>query len=141
MILIFVNQNFRVPLQTSSVDTDVLIFLIYFHNIDDNDCFLKTLQNCIWTTPDQLGWESLSDQRRCRLLLYLDKILANKTPPYLKEILSIREIFNNEGAPPILNNQSRYYATERNKSTFFAYSIKNWNVIITILHQCPHSPD
>ena len=86
---------------------------------------------------EELGWESLSDRRRCRRLLYLYKIVANKTPSYLKDILSLRRINNNEEAPPMFNNPARYNATERYKSTFFPDAINNWNILLSDFTSMP----
>ena len=36
---------------------------------------------------DELGWESLSDRRRCRRVLQIHKISNNQTPSYLKDKL------------------------------------------------------
>ena len=38
---------------------------------------------------EELGWESLSDRRRCRRILQIRKIVNNKTPCYLKDKLPI----------------------------------------------------
>ena len=36
---------------------------------------------------EELGWEALSDRRKCRRTLQLHKIINNKTPSYLKNKL------------------------------------------------------
>ena len=36
---------------------------------------------------DELGWESLSDRRMCRRVLQIHKIVANRTPSYLRDKL------------------------------------------------------
>ena len=36
-----------------------------------------------------LGWENLSDRRMCRRILQIHKMLNNKPPSYLKEILPL----------------------------------------------------
>ena len=36
---------------------------------------------------EELGWETLCDRRLCRRVLQIHKIMNNKTPSYLKDIL------------------------------------------------------
>ena len=45
---------------------------------------------------EELGWENLSDRRKCRRVLQIHKIISNNTPSYLKDKLPLycRELFN-----------------------------------------------
>ena len=45
---------------------------------------------------EELGWENLSDLRKCRRVLQIRKIISNDTPSYLKDKLPLncRELFN-----------------------------------------------
>ena len=61
----------------------------------------------------ELGWESLADRRTFRRLTLYYKILNNKTPSYLKDLVL-------ESAPPSIS-------TQRYKNTFFPFCYLKWN--------------
>ena len=77
---------------------------------------------------DELGWESLSDRRWSRRLVYFYKIHNNLSPVYLRENL-----------PPIRDHSSRSNSshsyhdiackTSRYKDSFFPDSISSWKNI------------
>ena len=80
---------------------------------------------------EELGWESLSDRRLSRRILFFHEIVTDKTPSYLKDIHPIPDIVENGEIPPVINNPARYNATERYKNTFFPNTISYWNIIMS----------
>ena len=75
---------------------------------------------------EELGWESLSDRRKCRRILQLHKIIDNKTPSYLKTKLPpTRRTF----LPAVFReNRCR---SNRYSNSFFQDAIKFWNIVIS----------
>ena len=81
---------------------------------------------------EELGWETLSDRRRCRRILQIHKIMNNKTPFYL----------NNKLPPkhrPFLVNVFRLIRcrTDRYKNSFFPDAINSWNIVISNFQDFP----
>ena len=82
---------------------------------------------------DELGWETLSDRRKCRRVLQIHKIINNNTISYLKdklpanckEMLSgiIRTTFH-----AIMCKSNRY------KNSFFPNAVASWNLFMEILN-------
>ena len=85
---------------------------------------------------EELGWEMLSDRRRCRRVLQMHKIDNNKTPSYLKDKLPTHRI-------PIFggNERNNFYElrckTNRYRKSFFPDAIASWNVFISDFDYVP----
>ena len=81
---------------------------------------------------EELGWESLSDRRLSRRILQIFKIIADKTPHYLKAKLPPNRL-------PFLAHVYRDFRcrTVKYKNSFFPHSISIWNEIITHFEQLP----
>ena len=80
---------------------------------------------------DELGWETLSDRRKCMRVIQIHKIINNNTlsypkdklPPYYREMSSgnIRNTFH-----ALLCKSNRY------RNSFFPYAIASWNLFMEI---------
>ena len=84
-------------------------------------CWQGTSRNKIY---DFLGWESLSDRRWARRLIYLYKVRNNLTPQYLKNILPTtchNSRRNDKEFREIICHTLRY------KNSFFPDAVKSWN--------------
>lgn len=85
---------------------------------------------------EELGWESLSERRWCRQMFQIHKILNDKTPSYLKEILPrLRR-------PLYCQNFTNTFQeircnSERYKNSFCPNAISSWNIIIDQFHEMP----
>ena len=79
---------------------------------------------------EELGWESLSDRRRCRRILQVHKIENGMTPSYLNDKLPAHR-----GPQPNENTHNTYYElrsrTNRYKKSFFPDAITSWNSFIS----------
>ena len=80
---------------------------------------------------DELGWETLSDRRKCRRVLQIHKIINNNTLSYLKDKLppNYREIFSG-------NIRTTFHAirckSNRYMNSFFPHAIASWNIFMEI---------
>ena len=85
---------------------------------------------------EELGWESLSDCRRCRRVLQIHKIYNNQTPSYLTDKLpsNSRSLFNG-------NNRNTFRSiickSNRYMNSSFPGVITSWNTFITHLDDAP----
>ena len=79
---------------------------------------------------EELGWESLSDRRRCRRILQVHKIENRTTPSYLNDKLPAHR-----GPQPNGNIPNTFYElrsrTNRYRKSFFPDAIVSWNKFIT----------
>ena len=82
---------------------------------------------------DELGWETLSDRRKGRRILLINKIINNNTPSYLNEKLPpiCREMFSG-------NIRTTFHAirckTYRHTNSFFPDAIASWNLFMEIFN-------
>ena len=84
---------------------------------------------------DELGWESLSDRRWFRRLTEFYKIHANMTPQYMKDNLPPkRPLRYGNNNPHIYHNI--FCNTTRYMNSFFPDSIRIWNNIDSVFHDC-----
>ena len=80
---------------------------------------------------DELGWETLSDRRKCRRVLQIHKILHNNALSYLKDKLppNCREVFSG-------NIRTTFHAmicrSNRYMNSFFPHAIASWNLFMEI---------
>ena len=80
---------------------------------------------------DELGWETLSDRRKCRRAIQVHKIINNSTLSYLKDKLppNCREIFSG-------NIRSTFHdffcKSNRYRNSFFPDVIASWNIFMEI---------
>ena len=80
---------------------------------------------------DELGWETLSDRRKCRRAIQVHKIINNSTLSYLKDKLppNCREIFSG-------NIRSTFHdfvcKSNRYRNSFFPDAIASWNIFMEI---------
>ena len=80
---------------------------------------------------DELGWETLSDRRKCRRVLQIHKIINNNTLSYLKDKLppNCREMFSG-------NIRTTFHAkickSNRYMNSFFPDAIASWNLFMEI---------
>ena len=80
---------------------------------------------------EELGWEPLSDRRRCTRIQQVQKILNNMTPSYIQNKLPRRR-------RPVyrLNINNNFYEirckSSKYMNSFFADRIKAWNNAIGI---------
>ena len=75
---------------------------------------------------EELGWESLSDRRWFRRLVYFYKIFCNNSPPYLYEhIPQIRIPIYGQRRPKILHEIK--CRTAKYMNSFFPNCVKSWN--------------
>ena len=78
---------------------------------------------------DELGWESLSDRRKCRRVLQIHKIIINDTLTYLKDKLPVnrRELSNG-------NIRTTFHVikckSNRYMNSFFPHAIASWNLFM-----------
>ena len=78
---------------------------------------------------EELGWENLSDRRKCRRVLQIHKIISNNTPSYLidKLPLNCRELFNG-------NIRTTFHVikckSNRYMNSFFPDAIASWNLFM-----------
>ena len=81
---------------------------------------------------EELGWETLSDRRLSNRILQIHKIIAGKTPSYLKDKLPPNRL-------PFLLTVFRdiKYRTDRYGNSFFPDAISSWNEIITHFEHFP----
>ena len=85
---------------------------------------------------EELGWESLSDRRRCRRVLQVNKIYNNQTPYYLTDKLppKSRSLFNG-------NNRNTFRSiickSNRYMNSFFPDAITSWNTFATHFDDVP----
>ena len=85
---------------------------------------------------EELGWESLTDRRRCRRILQVHKIVNNRTPFYLKAKLPIHHR-HHIGANVPNTIRSVLCRTERYKKSFFPDAISSWNTFISHFPNMP----
>ena len=85
---------------------------------------------------EELGWESLTDRRRCRRILQVHKIVTNRSPLYLKDKLPInhRHLI---GANVPNSIHGVLCRTERYKKSFFPDAISSWNTFISHFAKMP----
>ena len=82
---------------------------------------------------NELGWETLSDRRKYKRVLQIDKILNNKTLSYLKEKLSpcCREMFSG-------NIRNTFHAIRcksyRYMNSFSPDVVASWNLFMDIFN-------
>ena len=85
--------------------------------------------------PLLLGWETLSDRRWCRRILYVNKIKNNMTPSYLHQLPPIRRPLY------IFGNTNTFHEIRckmsRCKNSFYPEAINSWNNIITNVQNFP----
>ena len=85
---------------------------------------------------EELGWESLSDRRRCRRVLQIHKIYNNQTPSYLTDKLphNSKSLFNG-------NNRNTFRSiickSNRYMNSFFPDAITSWNTFIAHFDDVP----
>ena len=82
---------------------------------------------------EELGWESLSDRRKCRRVLQVHKIINNNSLSYLKDKLppNSREMFSGNIRTTfheIICNTNRYM------NSFFPEAIASWNILMEIFN-------
>ena len=81
---------------------------------------------------EELGWETLSDRRRCRRILQIHKIMNDKTPSYLKDNLPPnRRVFLPNVFREIKCRTNRYM------NSFFPDATSSWNIIISHFEDFP----
>ena len=80
---------------------------------------------------DELGWESLSDRRKCRRSLQVHKIINNSTISYLKDKLppNCREMFSGNIRTTF---HEFIYKSNRYRNSFFPDAIASWNIFMEI---------
>ena len=85
---------------------------------------------------EKLGWETLSDRRKCRRILQIHKIFNNKTPSYLKDKLppSCRALFNGNIRNTFLEIICK---SNRYMNSFFPDAIAFWNIFIKHFDDVP----
>ena len=74
---------------------------------------------------EELGLKFLQDRRWCRRLCYIYKILVNKSPNYLFNVVpASNTIYNtrNTNVIPLMNIRNNFF-----KNTFFSLTIIDWN--------------
>ena len=81
---------------------------------------------------EELGWESLSDRRLSKRVMQLHKIIDDKTPFYLKEILPA----NRRPFLPYVFREIQC-RTDRFRNSFFPDAIRTWNSLITHFENLP----
>ena len=85
---------------------------------------------------EELGWETLSDRRRCRRILQVHKIENGGTPSYLKDKLP-----NHHRPQPNGNNSKTFHEmrskTNRYSKSFFPDAIASWNTFISHFDKMP----
>ena len=81
---------------------------------------------------EELGWENLSDRRKCRRIIQIHKIMNNKAPLYLKNKLPPKH-------RPFLPNVFRPIRcrTDRYMNSFFPNAIDSWNIVISHFEDFP----
>jgi len=79
---------------------------------------------------EELGWETLTDRRRCRRILQVHKIENGKTPLYLKNKLPTHRQPLVDGNIPKTFPQLRS-RTNRYMKSFFPDGIVSWNFFIS----------
>ena len=79
---------------------------------------------------EELGWESLSDRRRCRRILQVHKIENGRTPSYLKSKLPTHHRPQPDGSVPMTFRELRS-RTIRYTNSFFPEAIATWNIFIS----------
>ena len=84
----------------------------------------------------ELGWESLSDRRRCRRVLQIHKIYNNETQYYLTDKLppKSRSLFNGNDRNTF---RSIICKSNRYMNSFFPDAITSWNTFITHFDDIP----
>ena len=84
----------------------------------------------------ELGWESLSDRRRCRSVLQIHKIYNNETQYYLTDKLppKSRSLFNGNDRNTF---RSIICKSNRYMNSFFPDAITSWNTFITHFDDVP----
>ena len=85
---------------------------------------------------DELGWESLSDRRRCRRILQVHKIENDNTPFYLKGKLPAHHRPQVNGNIPKSFREQRS-RTNRHKNSFYSDAIASWNMFINHFDKMP----
>jgi hypothetical protein len=80
---------------------------------------------------DELGWETLSDRRKCRLVLQIHKVINNNTLSYLKDKLppNCREMFSGNIRTTfheIICKSNRYL------HSFLPNAIASWNIFMEV---------
>ena len=78
---------------------------------------------------DELGWETLSDRRKGRRVLLINKIINNNTPSYLNEKLPpfCREMFSGSIRTTFHAIRCKTY---RYMNSFFPDAIASWNLFM-----------
>ena len=85
---------------------------------------------------DELGWETLSDRRKCHRILLIHKIINDETPSYLKSKLPAQRRRQPNTVAPIF--QTIFPKTNRYKNSFFPDATSSWNVCISYFSEMPH---
>ena len=86
---------------------------------------------------EELGWESLSDRRKCRRVLQLHKIINEETPPYLSNKLPRpRRVQHNATIATFPNIFCR---TNRYRNSFNPDAISSWNTCMSHFIDSPSS--
>ena len=86
---------------------------------------------------DETRWEKLTDRRRNHRLILFHKIVNNKTPQYLRDLLpnsvSSRHTHNTRQINNLLqvNTRTRFYS-----EYFFPFTVKLWNNLPLSIRQC-----
>ena len=82
---------------------------------------------------DELGWETLSDRRKGRRVLLINKIINNNTPSYLYEKLPpfCREMFSGSIRTTFHAIRCKTY---RYMNSFFPDAIASWNLFMEIFN-------
>ena len=86
---------------------------------------------------EELGWETLSDRRKCRRVLQIHKIINKNTLSYLKDKLppNCREMFSGNirtSFRTIICKSNRYM------NSFFPRGIATWNLFMKIFKYKSH---
>ena len=85
---------------------------------------------------EELGWESLSDRRKCRRILQIHKIKSCKTPSYLKNKLPAHHRPQPNGNASNIFHNIRC-RTNRYMNSFFPDAIASWNISISHFSNMP----
>ena len=75
---------------------------------------------------EELGWETLSDRRKCRRILQIHKIINEETPSYLKNKLPAYRRPQPNGNPVTLHKIR--CRTNRYSNSFFPDATSSWNI-------------
>ena len=84
---------------------------------------------------EQLGWETLSDRRKCRRILQIHKIENEKTPSYLKNKLPAQRRPQRNGN--VVTYHKMRCRTNRYTNSFFPDAISSWNISMSHFSNMP----